>query len=182
MVKEANEGKLSLKNTIQKIAQKRAYVGAILIATGGSELFTQDIEDLAGTVIDATPEATQTPEQGTAQTTTPASTGSTHTANPNNKISDKQKAMIQSQPAKLGFTEKSDWIISKMIEKHAPGKTLDTLNSLEASTIIGRMFSKANVLEDTGIGQATKPATPAPAQVVDKPTPVPYDDNEDLPF
>lgn len=97
--KEANEGKLSLKNTIQKIAQKRAYVGAILIATGGSEFFTQDIEDLAGTVIDASPE---TPTGSTATTTTPSTPASTgNTANPANKISDKQKAMIQSQPAKL---------------------------------------------------------------------------------
>jgi hypothetical protein len=32
-----------LKNSIQKIAQKRAFVGAILMATGASEFFTQDI-------------------------------------------------------------------------------------------------------------------------------------------
>jgi len=32
-------------NTIVKMAQKRAYVGAILTATGTSELFTQDVED-----------------------------------------------------------------------------------------------------------------------------------------
>lgn len=71
-----------------------------------------------------------------------------------------------------------------MIAKHAPGKTLDTLNSLEASTIIGRMFSKANVLEDTGIGQASKPAPTTPPQTTTT-APVSwyaYDDNEDLPF
>lgn len=34
------------KNTIMKMAQKRAIVGAILIATGASEFFTQDIEDM----------------------------------------------------------------------------------------------------------------------------------------
>lgn len=33
------------KNTIMKMAQKRAFVGAILLATGASEFFTQDIED-----------------------------------------------------------------------------------------------------------------------------------------
>ena len=32
-------------NTIIKMAQKRAYVGAIMSATGTSELFTQDLED-----------------------------------------------------------------------------------------------------------------------------------------
>ncbi len=34
---------ISLKNSIQKVAQKRAFVGAILMATGASEFFTQDI-------------------------------------------------------------------------------------------------------------------------------------------
>ena len=32
----------SLKNSIQKVAQKRAFVGAVLMATGASELFTHD--------------------------------------------------------------------------------------------------------------------------------------------
>lgn len=71
-----------------------------------------------------------------------------------------------------------------MIAKHAPGKTLDTLNSKEASDIISRMFSKANVLEDTGIGQATKPATttPPPTPTTPPASGYVYDDNEDLPF
>ena len=33
-------------NTIQKMAQKRSLVGAVLIATGASEFFTQDLEDI----------------------------------------------------------------------------------------------------------------------------------------
>lgn len=33
-------------NTIMKMAQKRAYVGAILLASGASDLFTQDLEDM----------------------------------------------------------------------------------------------------------------------------------------
>jgi len=33
-------------NTYQKMAQKRAYVGAIIIAANASEYFTQDIEDM----------------------------------------------------------------------------------------------------------------------------------------
>jgi hypothetical protein len=38
-----NPDVLALKNSIQKIAQKRAFVGAILMATGASEFFTQDV-------------------------------------------------------------------------------------------------------------------------------------------
>lgn len=33
-------------NTIQKMAQKRAFVGAVLVATSASEFFTQDMEDM----------------------------------------------------------------------------------------------------------------------------------------
>ena len=35
-----------LVNTLQKMAQKRAFVGATLLATNASEYFTQDIEDM----------------------------------------------------------------------------------------------------------------------------------------
>jgi hypothetical protein len=41
-----NPDVMDLKNTIMKMAQKRAFVGAILLATGASEFFTQDVEDL----------------------------------------------------------------------------------------------------------------------------------------
>lgn len=40
-------------NTFQKMAQKRAYIGAILIACNLSEYFTQDIEDMAGFAVSA---------------------------------------------------------------------------------------------------------------------------------
>lgn len=41
-----NPDVMGLKNTIMKMAQKRAFVGAVLIATGASEFFTQDLEDM----------------------------------------------------------------------------------------------------------------------------------------
>lgn len=36
---------LAIVNTLQKMAQKRAFVGAVLSATGASELFNQDLDD-----------------------------------------------------------------------------------------------------------------------------------------
>lgn len=42
----ANPDVLGLKNTMMKMAQKRAFVGAILMATGASEFYTQDVEDM----------------------------------------------------------------------------------------------------------------------------------------
>jgi hypothetical protein len=40
--KVENQNIFNLKNRIQKMAQKRAFVGAVLIAAGASEFFTQD--------------------------------------------------------------------------------------------------------------------------------------------
>ena len=35
-----------IRNTVQKMAEKRAFVSAVLLATGASDIFTQDLEDL----------------------------------------------------------------------------------------------------------------------------------------
>ena len=42
-----NREPFDLVNTLQKMAQKRAYVQAVLLAVGASAFFTQDVEDLA---------------------------------------------------------------------------------------------------------------------------------------
>lgn len=44
-----------LLNTLTKMAQKRAYVGATLIATGASDFFTQDVEDMPNFIEENTP-------------------------------------------------------------------------------------------------------------------------------
>lgn len=46
LYRTVNPDVIGMKNTIMKMAQKRAFVGAILLATGASEYFTQDIEDM----------------------------------------------------------------------------------------------------------------------------------------
>jgi len=35
-----------VRNTVQKMAEKRAFVSAVLMATGASDIFAQDLEDL----------------------------------------------------------------------------------------------------------------------------------------
>lgn len=46
-----------LLNTLMKMAQKRAYVGAMIVATGASDFFTQDLDDMSDAQsIGATPE------------------------------------------------------------------------------------------------------------------------------
>ncbi len=57
-----NPDRADLLNTIDKMAQKRALVAAILITTNASEFFTQDIEDMTfieGQFIDVTPSPVQ---------------------------------------------------------------------------------------------------------------------------
>jgi len=51
--KVENTEPFELVNTIQKMAQKRALVAAVLIGTGASQFFTQDVEDMATITIDA---------------------------------------------------------------------------------------------------------------------------------
>lgn len=44
----ANPDFADIINTVQKMADKRAYVAAVLSATGASQFFTQDMEDIGG--------------------------------------------------------------------------------------------------------------------------------------
>jgi hypothetical protein len=44
-----------VKNTLEKMAEKRALVAAVLIGVGASDIFTQDLEDLPELVVDAPP-------------------------------------------------------------------------------------------------------------------------------
>lgn len=53
-----NDDPYTLVNTLQKMAQKRAMIAAVLIAVNASEFFTQDIEDMdfdAGNIPDESP-------------------------------------------------------------------------------------------------------------------------------
>lgn len=39
-------GLFEVRNTVQKMSEKRAFVSAVLMATGASDIFTQDLEDI----------------------------------------------------------------------------------------------------------------------------------------
>jgi len=75
-----NPDVIGVKNTIMKMAQKRAFVGAILLATGASEFFTQDIEDME---INGTIYSEHHPVQDVEViSTTPAPDPAAHISNP----------------------------------------------------------------------------------------------------
>lgn len=49
-IKIENMSRIGLMNTVQKIAQKRAFVGAVLVASGASTIFTQDLSEDDGDI------------------------------------------------------------------------------------------------------------------------------------
>ena len=53
--KVENTEPFELVNTLQKMAQKRALVAAVLVGTGASQFFTQDVEDMTIITVDAVP-------------------------------------------------------------------------------------------------------------------------------
>jgi hypothetical protein len=58
-----NTDPADIVNTLQKMAQKRALVAPVLIATNTSDYFTQDIDDfIDGTVVDMPPEPQEPPQ------------------------------------------------------------------------------------------------------------------------
>ena len=73
-----------LVNTLQKMAQKRAYVAAVLLATNASEYFTQDVEDFIDADFIAVDPATE--KQKLHQTPQPAK--SSYPENPDNSLFD----------------------------------------------------------------------------------------------
>lgn len=69
-----NDDVFSIVNTIDKMAQKRALISAVLIATNASEFFTQDLEDMPGfgvqygeDIIVTTPSPDEPPQQQPTQ-------------------------------------------------------------------------------------------------------------------
>jgi hypothetical protein len=66
--KVVNPDVADLVNTLQKMAQKRALVAAVLVVTNCSDAFTQDLEDSADARLDNSPEFHQrnSPEQQSA--------------------------------------------------------------------------------------------------------------------
>lgn len=66
----------SVINTLQKMAQKRAFVGAVVLATNASDFFTQDMEDadLGKPSVPPSHGSSQTPRQASTGTTTATAT------------------------------------------------------------------------------------------------------------
>jgi len=112
-----NREPYDLVNTLQKMAQKRAYVQAVLLAVGASAFFTQDVEDLAAAgVIEADERPRRggggrTQQQGAAKprprqqaAARPASEPAAATGPA--KINAQQMSTLAEELKKLGITDK----------------------------------------------------------------------------
>lgn len=111
-----NHDPFMLVNTVQKMAIKRALVGAALQATGASGLFSQDLEDMD-------PEMIQTTQQVT----------STQPNNSTRKASSKQTNFINKLAKDKGI---DDALLTKMLEKGFGVSNVSDLNSTDASKVI----------------------------------------------
>ena len=85
-----------VKNTLEKMAEKRSLVAAVLIGTAASDIFTQDIEDL--------------PDLVSEDSETPARELTNEPTNSNNNdvrmATGRQVAYIKSQIKKKDITQK----------------------------------------------------------------------------
>ncbi len=88
-----NEDVIDLVNTIQKMAQKRALIAAVLIGCGASEFYTQDMEDFDDGVIDVPATVTVLPKVSSQEakgskgtTVSKLSTPASKAAEPSKKI------------------------------------------------------------------------------------------------
>lgn len=102
-------------NTCLKMACKRAYVMATIVATGASDVFTQDVEDMP-----ATPQEADTPEKPPAKppaTTNKAAAGKT-TLNPPPKT---QTPPPETQPHPAETAPQTPPASEKKPSKNVPG-------------------------------------------------------------
>lgn len=94
-----NSDPADVVNTIDKMAQKRALVAAVLIAVNASELFTQDIEDYSDVVDGDWSPAPAAPKQTAAAASKPASVKPTQATPPDDGPLADDELTIKEAPA-----------------------------------------------------------------------------------
>lgn len=109
-----NPDPFSLINTIDKMAQKRALIAAVLIATNASQRFTQDVEDMPGfgysEMVIEVPEPAKVEEKPDARTIARIWWNNTKTNYPG--LSDADKLAALGVEKLLDF----DWLVPHAVE------------------------------------------------------------------
>jgi len=158
-----NQDPYMLVNTLQKMAIKRALVGATLQATGASGLFTQDLEDMD----DIPMQEHQQPRQ---QTSSSHGSRSNNQSSGNGVASEKQQRAIFAIAKGKGLDEEG---IKRLIQYLNNKQSVSELTSKEASDLI-------KLLQETSPDELL-----AMISAGDSPTPMnkPIDiSDDDLPF
>jgi len=103
-----------IRNTIQKMAEKRAFVSAVLMATGASDIFTQDIEDFPELI-----EGQAIPAKITAASE-PASPSATSSSS-----DEKAKPQAGSNVGQGLSPKRSAWLLRVGVEAKVPPEAME---------------------------------------------------------
>lgn len=97
-----NPNPQDIVNTLQKMAQKRALIGSVLVAVNASDYFTQDLDDMSSAPIELIEGSIAQSQTETQSSAKPAQTAKPQTATPRPKASaplsaDDQALMIKAK-------------------------------------------------------------------------------------
>jgi len=104
-----------IRNTIQKMAEKRAFVSAVLMATGASDIFTQDIEDFPELIEGHVNPAIDIMVSESASPSAPASSSS----------NTKPNALVGSNAGQGLSPKRSAWLLRVGVEAKVAPEAMD---------------------------------------------------------
>lgn len=120
-VRIPNDDPYSLRNTVLKMAKKRALVDAVLIATRSSGLFTQDVEDLVDSeIIDVPAHTEKTPPKATK---TPDPAPANPPESPQEDRSEASKAFLRTWGDMAGQIDRQ--MVARCIQVMTGGKKVE---------------------------------------------------------
>ena len=104
-----------IRNTIQKMAEKRAFVSAVLMATGASDIFTQDIEDFPELV--GVPFVQSVPVQKGVEVPSPSSESS--------PAAEEAKPAAEAKVGSGLSPKRSAWLLRVGVEAKVPAEAME---------------------------------------------------------
>jgi hypothetical protein len=134
-----NDDIASQVNTIQKMAQKRALVGATLLAVNASEFFTQDLEDfIEDNVVDSTARiVTPPPAHGKVAVNAKSPAGDEPEFAPSapGTLTARVKEVIMTAPVGEQVVTESAPVVQSSAEQHKPVAGIDPDDKIKSSAL-----------------------------------------------
>jgi hypothetical protein len=148
-----------LVNTIQKIAQKRAFVAATLLAVNASEFFTQDVEDFEDFNGEARPAAAERRTSTNPPPRTAAQPAQSNGKSPEEKALDEQ---LLAHCVKEKGERNAQAFFNAMYAK----KTLEQKRAIVAAFLSGTPAARAPMISEESI-HYPQPSQPPASQAQD---------------